>query len=558
MPHTRLLDRHREIRRITAWLSESDSRLLTISGPGGCGKTRLVLEALLIRQRVGIETVFVPLADVTESSMIEFAIGKALGITAVFDGDLGGAIAAVVSDGRWVIVLDNAEHLVEAVVDVVVRLHAITPDLSVLVTSRRRLRLDGETVLALGPLTVPEPASDLTAIGAASSVQLFCERVDAVVADFELTAGNAASIAEVCRRLDGLPLAIELAAARCVQVGPVALARELDRAHGLDYLEGALRAVPDRQRTIAALVVWSYDLLEDSTKSVFRALGALSGSWTLEVAEAIIGEQASVIDAVSELVDLNLVELNPERPGHDDDEPRFSMLETVRAEAWSLLVAGAEQHVTLDRIAGYSISVARQTITDNETPRQRAADARVGELLPMLSVAHTRLCGTGRYREACQVSIAVAPLLLGRGSAIEALRWFESAMPESAADDELGVDVAVWRSRLRAEIGLDDTRPLSGHGMDIRTRSAALGVLRVSRSGFLAPGNRPPGTRARHSPAGSTRPSGSPPRAWRCVPGTSTPTGARCCSIGRRSWPSSETIEWSRSSERQRAGNSPG
>ena len=191
MPRTRLVDRDREVSRIRSWLLAPDDHLLTVSGPGGCGKTRLAVEAIRIGQRSGIETAFVPLADVTESSMIEFAIGRALGITMVFDGDLEAAIAAVVSDGRWVLILDNAEHLVEAVVDVVVRLRTIAPDLSVLVTSRRRLRLDDEAVLALGPLTVPEPADDLARIGGASSVQLFCERVDAVVAGFEFAAGNA-------------------------------------------------------------------------------------------------------------------------------------------------------------------------------------------------------------------------------------------------------------------------------------------------------------------------------------------------------------------------------
>src|SRR5581483_6249223 len=286
-PATPLLGREQAVREATSLLRRPELRLLTLTGPGGSGKTRLALavaEAMLPEFSDGVR--FVSLAAVADPEFVPAAIAAAFGVREAPGQPLLDTLSAYLREKVSLLVLDNFEHLLPAA-PVVSDLLARCPRLMVLATSRAPLRLAGEQELPVPPLALPDvdAAPAPAPLLASPAVALFCDRAQAVRPDFALTAANAAEVAALCRRLDGLPLAIELAAARVRVLSPAALLARLGQ--GLEVLTGGPRDAPARQRTLRDTIAWSVGLLGPAEQALFRRLAVFAGGCTLAAAEAV-------------------------------------------------------------------------------------------------------------------------------------------------------------------------------------------------------------------------------------------------------------------------------
>ena len=341
-PLTPIVGREGEVAAVIDLLRRPDVRLLMLTGPGGVDKTRLALEAA---RRVASDfadgVTFVDLAPLTEPALVLHAVAQALGVREAGDRDLADLVAERLRDRRLLLVLDNFEHVVEAA-PAATGLLAACADLTVLATSRVRLRVSGEREHVVPPLGLVERADAASTEEAARSeaVRLFVERAQAVKEGFALTDDNARAVAEVCRRLDGLPLAIELAAARVKVLPPPALLARLERR--LPLLTGGGRDLPARQRTMRDAVAWSHDLLTEDEQRLFRRLAVFVGGCTLEAAEAVCAAEGDsavgVLEGIASLVDKSLLRQDAGAGG----EPRYRMLETVREFALGRLAASGE------------------------------------------------------------------------------------------------------------------------------------------------------------------------------------------------------------------------
>ena len=332
-PLTGLIGREAELSDVQSLLARA--RLLTLTGPGGIGKTRLAIAAAhAVAPRFADGVALVDLAPLREPSLALRAIAAALGVGDTPGRSLLATLVDAIESRRLLLVLDNCEHLLDAAPDIAALL-GVCPQLSVLATSRAPLHIAGEQELLLSPLPVPPAAwrgDDMAA--SYPAVALFVERAMAVNPGFALTPANAGAVAAICARLDGLPLALELAAARTRLISPRSL---LDRLHQrLPLLTGGPRDRPVRHQTLRAAIGWSYDLLTASEQALFQRLGLFAGGFTLTAVEAVYaGTEDSgidLLDALSGLVHKSLVHHAADgasQPGHDG-EPRFSMLETVR------------------------------------------------------------------------------------------------------------------------------------------------------------------------------------------------------------------------------------
>jgi predicted ATPase/DNA-binding SARP family transcriptional activator len=331
-PVTPLVGRERDVTRVCDLLRRSDVHLVTISGVGGIGKTRLAIEAARrLTGEFAHGVVFVELSSLLEPELVVPAIARAFGVAAQ-DAELVDAIGWRVARRSLLVVLDNLEHLLSAA-PTVASLFSAAPRVKVLVTSRAVLHVSGEHEVPLAPLEVPVARAELDAVRAVSSVTLFVQRSRAAgVPDFELTPQNVEAVAEICRRLDGLPLAIELAAARAKLLSPEAMLARPGRR--LELLAVGARDAPARQQTLRATIDWSFELLDDHERRLFSRLAVFAGGWTLEAAEAVCG--APVIETLSSLVDKSLVF----RTGVADD--RFTMLDVIYEYALEQLDARGE------------------------------------------------------------------------------------------------------------------------------------------------------------------------------------------------------------------------
>jgi non-specific serine/threonine protein kinase len=339
----------------TPWVR---SRLVTLTGPGGVGKTRLALrvaEAICGEFADGVS--LVTLAPVHDSDLVAVAIAAALGVRATRERPLADALRDHLSRRELLLILDNFEHLLPAA-PLIAELLASCPDVTALITSRAVLHVYGERDVPVLPLPLPDPAhlSSPDALAANDAVRLFVERAQAMQPDFALTAANGAPVARICRRLDGLPLAIELAAARAKVLPPAAMIVRLD--HCLPLLVGGPQDQPTRLKSLRHAIAWSHDLLTEDEQVHFRRLAVFVGGFTLEAAGAVCGPQAtdrgaspvpSVLDAIASLVDKSLLQREP----NSDDDPRFGMLETVREFALERLRTADEETLVRDRHAAW-------------------------------------------------------------------------------------------------------------------------------------------------------------------------------------------------------------
>jgi predicted ATPase len=356
-PPTALVGREQEVADVTALLERPDLRVLTLTGPGGIGKTRLALEVAaraLHRFVDGVQ--FVSLGAVGDPELVVPTVAAALGIHAEGPRPAVERLASELADVQMLLVLDNFEQVLAAGPDVA-GLLAACPGLKVLVTSRAALRLRGEHQYVVPPLEVPPPDGDAGPddVLGCSAVRLFVERAREARFDFELDAANTEAVVELCRRLDGIPLAIELAAARIRLLSPQAL---LDRlGDRIDLLSANLADLPPRQRTLRATIDWSYQLLDEREQTLFRRLGTFAGSISLSAAEAVCGEDgADVLEAIGSLVEKSL--LVPE--SLESGEPRFRMLRTVREYARERLVERGELERYADRHLHHFVAFAEE------------------------------------------------------------------------------------------------------------------------------------------------------------------------------------------------------
>ena len=335
-PLTSFVGRDREIATVTVFVHRPDVRLITLTGPGGIGKTRLALQVVdQVGEQFADGIAFVSLAPVRDPQLVLPTIAQALQVPDAAGQPLRERITAFLTERQMLLVLDNLEHLLKAAATLIAELLARCPDLTVLVTSRVRLGISGEQVVPLAPLDVE------------SARALFTVRSQAADAGYDVAPGMVPVIDAICDRLDRLPLAIELAAARTNVLPPPALLARLD--HRLPLLTGGPRDAPDRQRDMRAAITWSYELLTDAEQRLFRRVGVFVGGFTLEAAEAIAGEGVDVLADVSALVAASLVI----PAGGIGDEPRFTLLETIRDYAMEQLAAGGELVDAQQRHAEY-------------------------------------------------------------------------------------------------------------------------------------------------------------------------------------------------------------
>lgn len=366
------------------------TRLLTLLGMGGIGKSRLSVQLgaeLLDEYPDGVW--LVELAPLADPQGVPQALASVLGVKEQPGQSVLDALLAHVRDKTLLVILDNCEHLVHACADLAKQLLQAGAGVKVLASSRDVLQVAGETVYPVPTLPVPDPAqaADLAALAQHASVRLFVDRATAAQASFRLTADNAAAVVQVCQRLDGIPLALELAAARTRALSAQAIAARLHDRFRL-LVTGDQTVLP-RQRTLRALIDWSFDLLSEPERTLFRRLAVFAGGWTLEAAEAVGGgdglDPLDVLDLLALLVGKSLVVM-------DTESQRYRMLETVRAYALEKLEASADEAATRTRHVAHHLALAEAARLKLAGPEQAAQLAVLDTDRENLLAAHA-WCG---------------------------------------------------------------------------------------------------------------------------------------------------------------------
>jgi predicted ATPase/class 3 adenylate cyclase len=369
------IGRARELTEAEELLVREDLRILTLTGTGGAGKTRLALQlAAEAIERFPNGVFFVSLSPVRDWELVVPTVARTLGLREYPGETMLETLTQYVRDKELLLLLDNLEHVVAAA-PAISGLLASAPGLRVLATSRTPLHLSGERTYAVPPLALPN--GNGMPLEESEAVRLFIERAHAAATDFELTDDNAEAVAEICVRLDGLPLAIELAAPRVRALTPAALLRRLDQR--LKLLTGGAQDLDERQRTLRATIEWSHDLLLEDEKVLFARLGSFVGGCRLEAAEVLCDPDGSlgteVLDGLGSLVEKSLLR----RRADSDGEPRFWMLETIREYALELLEASGEADEARRLHACWYADEAERLDIESRTGDQPAVFARLDD-----------------------------------------------------------------------------------------------------------------------------------------------------------------------------------
>ncbi len=490
-PLTALVGRTRESAAIAALLRREGVRLVTLTGPGGVGKTRLAVDvATTIEREFAHGACFVSLAPIRSPNLLLSVIGQTLGVRDDGSRTLAARLRRHLRDQRVLLVLDNFEHLAgAAAASQVAELLAACPGVKTLVTSRSALHISGEHEAPVPPLRVPATATpSLSALEDFEAVALFLQRAAAVRPDFVLTEHNAAAVAEVCRRLDGLPLAIELAAARVKFLSPQELLARL--ANRLQVLSGGAHDLPTRLQTMRDAIAWSYDLLDPAEQALFRRLAVFVGGCTLEAAERVSGDGFRVsgaapdshvpgarrrspdtLDVLASLVDKSLLR----RIETDNGESRFEMLETIQEFATERLAASGEETVVRGRHARWCLRLAAQTLTFplRGTVRPHLLD-RLDAEIGNLRAALTWHEQNGEAAALLDLTVALTQFWSLRSYRVEGRRWLERALAMAEGDD---IPPALHAAAFHAAAAL--TRSQDDHARAVELAEEALARFRA-------------------------------------------------------------------------------
>jgi predicted ATPase/DNA-binding XRE family transcriptional regulator len=470
---TVLLGRDADVQTLRLWLADPDARLITLTGPGGVGKTRLALEiARAVAAQRRSRVLFVGLASVRTPAFVAQSIAEALGVLDPTALDLPRRARLACEGTPTLLVLDNFEQVLDAAPLVADLLAAVAP-LRALVTSRAPLRVRGEREYAVEPLALEAgvDAMPLGDLARSPAVRLFVERVRDVLPDFRLTPANGPAVTAICRRLDALPLALELAAPWIKVLTAEELLRRL--AHDVLLPTVGPRDLPERQRTMNATVAWSYQLLGSNEQRVFRRLGALPGRFSIEAAAAVLAGREEgcatsdeALRAAASLIDKSLL-LRAE--SSLATRPLYQMLETVRAYAVLELAAAGERDDALAGLARYCTREASLAAEGLVGPAQAEWLDRVRDDLESYRVALTWLIEVGRPAESADIAWELMHFWVIRGHAAEGLQWYEQilnlpSVPPGAESEALVGAAMMWYTQgelARARIALRRARVLA-------------------------------------------------------------------------------------------------
>ncbi len=472
IPPTRLIGRDDEIRHVIDLFRGGEIRLITLTGQGGIGKSRLGLAiARGFHRELGGRVAFLELAAIRDPALVPGAIATQLDVLVETETAPAQAIAQAIGQEPMLLVTDNWEHVIEAA-PVLSVLMGHCEGLWILATSRERLRLRGEWELRLDPLPVAEgDPLEVEAIRESPAVQLFLQRASEAVDGFTLDSGNAATVAEICRRLDGIPLAIELAAARTRHFPPDQLLGRLEGRFQL-LTEGP-RDLPERLQTMRSAIAWSVDLLDDDERRLFARLSVFQGGFTIP---AVLG----VLSQIESEVDRNLIEARVEslveksliRPVDTDrDEPRFVMYETIRDFAAEQMEADPDPDGLATAHARHFVAVAEEAepglMSPDPLPTFELLEMDIGNLRSAMGYLRER----GELQDALRIASALAwfwtePRFLSEGQ-----RWFDSLLGQPASRDSPDAllvraliaagDLAIWQSEL------DEAAALHGEALEL-------------------------------------------------------------------------------------------
>ena len=473
------MGREREMVEVKKALAAT--RLLALTGAGGSGKTRLALE--VARQLIGSYpdgVWLVELAPLSEGELVPKAVAEALEVTERPSQSLSDTLAEVLRDRQLLLILDNCEHLLEASAHLVDKLLDSCPHLRILATSREALGVQGEIRWLVPPLSAPESQNALSSeeLDAYESVHLFLERARGRDPSFSLSPNNAVAVAEVCRRVEGIPLAIELAAAR---VGTLSIDEISERLEGsLELLTHGGRTAVSRQQTLRGALGWSYDLLSEPERKVFRRLAVFAGGWTLEASEAVAsGEgaaQSEVLELLSGLVEKSLVVTK----GSGAGGMRYRLLEPVRQYALEKLEESREAEAAKHAHARYFVALAEEAESELLGPRETQWYERLEEEHDNIRAALSWSLEGADPDLALRLAGAIWWFWHRHGHLGEGLRWLERALARA------GGDFAIARAKALAGIGW----LAYGQGDLDRMKESATAGLKLSGEAGLADEHR--------------------------------------------------------------------
>ena len=498
---TTLVGRDDDVLTLGAWLSDPAIRLVTLTGPGGVGKTRLAIEAAQHLAGESTRVVFVSLAPIWDPALVPATIAEAFGLADLAATDLARGIRAAGADRAVLLVLDNFEQVLDAA-PIVTSLLGSVSSLKVLVTSRAPLHIRGEREYPVRPLSLHTGHHASRLADLPPAVRLFVNRVQDVVPAFALTSSLAPAVTAICRHLDALPLALELAAPWMKVLSTDDLLHRLER--GVLVSKDAARDLPARQRTMTATVAWSYQLLDATEQRAFKLLGVLPCRFPLEAATTILGggadpaaAKAAALDAVASLVDKSLLV----RDDSDADCPRYRMLETVRAYASSLLDESGDRAEALEGLTRYAHEQAALADLGLVGPSQAEWLDRVQADFDTYRAALAALLDQERVEKAADISQALFMFLLIRGHVAEGLRWYEriadhaAAAPHARAKALVGTAMMLYAQGEvpRARAALEAAMPLAtatGDGRVVASVETLFGHVEHASGNFAAARDR--------------------------------------------------------------------